>query len=151
MSINIIAVNKLKDKNIKSLAEEYIKRSKWKISITEVESKIKDPSIIKSDEANLINNKLEKIANPAIIAMDERGQEINSKEFCQIIENYLNLGKKPCFVIGGAEGLDSSIRDKADKIISFGKMTIPHNLARLLLIEQIYRAWTINMGKSYHK
>ena len=84
--------------------------------------------------------------------MDELGKNFSSTEFSEKISEVPTIfNRKPCFVIGGAQGLDKSLKTTADMTISLGKQTLPHILARLVLVEQIYRAWSIYEGRSYHK
>ena len=90
--------------------------------------------------------------NDVLIALDERGKNIDSIAFSEIIKNAQeNYSKNIIFVIGGAHGLDSTVRQRANHIISFGKMTMPHKIARILLVEQIYRSLTIINNHPYHK
>lgn len=87
-----------------------------------------------------------------IIALDERGQIISSRDFAQHIATRRDSGiSDMAFVIGGADGLDPDLRDRAHKIMSFGAMVWPHMLARVMLSEQIYRAATILAGGPYHR
>lgn len=155
MKISIIACNKLKDKNILSLVQEYEKRLPFKIILQEIELK---NSELKPDAKTAENNKLrekiiaQKDSGAMIILLDEYGTLPNSKEFsdiifCDNIHNHNSIS----FIIAGAQGFEDKTRSLADKTISLGRMTYPHMLARLLLVEQIYRAWTIKENKSYHK
>jgi 23S rRNA (pseudouridine1915-N3)-methyltransferase len=107
-------------------------------------------AVLKKAEASLLE---QAIPNQSfIIALDERGKSPNSKEFSDLIQQCLiNNTSTLGFIIGGADGLDDSIRSKADYLISFGKMTWPHKLARVLLMEQLYRAVTILSGHPYHR
>jgi len=151
MKIIITAIGKLKDENIKALISEYKKRLPWKIEIIELESsKSKNPESTKLEEEKLLLAKIP--AGFYKIALDERGKLLSSEEFAQTIAKISTMQTgKFAFMIGGADGLSENVRKTADLIISLGKMTFPHMLARLLLIEQLYRSFTIIEGKSYHK
>lgn len=87
-----------------------------------------------------------------VISLDERGKSLNSPEFAKILQNHQVHGQGPVtFVIGGADGLHDSIRKKSDHLISFGQLTWPHMLVRVLLLEQLYRAQQILSGHPYHR
>ncbi len=152
MKIIITAVGKLKDDNIKALISEYIKRTPWSIKIVEVESstKSKNPEVLKLEEEK---NILEKIpAGYFKIALDERGNLPSSEEFARSLAKIsTNQTGNIAFILGGSDGLSENIRRSANMVISLGKMTYPHMLARLLLVEQLYRSYMIIEGRSYHK
>lgn len=145
MKINIIAIGKCKKNSPEhTLIEEYVKRSSWQISIKE-----KDNST-QIDEAEFLTSSIKK--GSKIIVLDERGQNMKSTELAGIIENWqLNGTSEICFLIGGADGHLQSTRDKADLILSFGKLTLPHMLMRAVLSEQIYRVQTIISKHPYHR
>ena len=90
--------------------------------------------------------------NSYLVAMCVEGRELSSAEFAQLFQERAQSGKPDlCFVIGSSFGMDGSIKDQADLRLSMSKMTFPHHLARVLLAEQIYRAYQINRGSRYHK
>ncbi len=145
MKITIVAIGKCKKNSPEAaIIEEYIKRSNWQISIKE-----KDNSNQKDEAEFLISS----IPNGAkIIVLDERGENIKSTELANKISNWqINGISEICFLIGGADGHLSTTRDKADLILSFGKLTLPHMLMRAVLSEQIYRIQTIISGHPYHR
>lgn len=110
---------------------------------------LKDAPLIRKKEAERIFKTMSK--NVFIAAMDERGQEFTSHEFATVINGMLESGvKEIAFVIGGAMGLDESILAKANKNIALSRWTMTHEMARLVLLEQLYRAFTIITGKTYH-
>ena len=86
-----------------------------------------------------------------VIALDETGKEYDSAGFSKQLEKWSEGGRALVFLIGGSWGLDETVRDNADTLLSLGKMTLPHGLARVVLLEQLYRAETISRGKEYHK
>ncbi|MDF1497678.1 MAG: 23S rRNA (pseudouridine(1915)-N(3))-methyltransferase RlmH [Patescibacteria group bacterium] len=90
-----------------------------------------------------------------LIAMDESGKQLTSTDFADLLNSrnskFEIRNTNICFVIGGSWGLDKSIIDRANLILSLGKMTLPHSLARIILLEQLYRAQMINSGRKYHK
>ena len=87
----------------------------------------------------------------ALVVLDERGQMLSSPEIARRIAGWRDQARDVAFVIGGADGIDASLRDRADLAISFGRMVWPHMLVRVMLAEQIYRATTILSGSPYHR
>lgn len=116
-------------------------------TIHEVEDK---KGIGMSAEAQLLDRALPKGA--VICTLDERGALLTSPEFSQKLANWRDAGRSDlAFVIGGADGIDPSLRNKADFSLSFGKMVWPHMMARVMLCEQLYRAASILSGTPYHR
>ncbi len=107
-----------------------------------------DPNRVREKEAESLQNALGGIP---YIALDERGKNLSSAEWAELVKETAETGQTIGFVIGGAWGLDETVRNNAIKTVSFGKQTAPHILARILLLEQLYRAETILKGKEYHK
>lgn len=144
MHITLTAVGKLKEASLKILYEEYKKRLQWKVTLQEIEGK-----------SVTLENKLllESIPSSSfIIALDEKGENLKSEEFAEFLnEIQLHHQGKASFVIGGADGLSQEIKAKTNKTLSFGRMTWPHQLARILLMEQLYRAQQILNGHPYHR
>jgi 23S rRNA (pseudouridine1915-N3)-methyltransferase len=144
MQITLIAVGKLREIPLKAFYEEYRKRLQWKITLQEIEGK-----------STALENKLllETIPHPSfIIALDEKGENLKSDEFAHFLKDLqLHHQGKATFLIGGANGLSQELKAKANKMLSFGRMTWPHQLARILLMEQLYRAQQILCGHPYHR
>jgi len=86
-----------------------------------------------------------------LVALDERGTLLDSMELAQMVATARDAGRELVFCIGGDEGLDASVRDRAWKVLSLSRMTLPHRLARVVLMEQLYRALSILRGEPYHK
>ena len=86
-----------------------------------------------------------------VVALDETGKRFDSPTFAKKLESWTEGGRPVVFLIGGSWGLDASVRDRADVVLSLGEMTLPHLLARIVLLEQLYRAESILNGKTYHK
>jgi len=156
MNINIIAVGKIREQYIKSGIEEFLKRCRpySSVKITEIEAElVKNDSQIKksiSVEGEKILNNL--ADNAYIIVMDIPGKQFCSEEFASKIQDINIQGvNQIIFIIGGAFGLDQKVKEKADLFLSLSKMTLPHQLARLFLLEQIYRAFKIINNEPYHK
>ena len=145
MKVTILAIGKCKKNSPEyAIIEEYCKRSSWQINIKE-----KDNSNQK-DEATFLTSQIPNAAK--IIVLDERGENLKSNELASKISSWQTNGcSELCFLIGGADGHLQSTRDKADLILSFGKLTLPHMLMRAVLSEQIYRIQTIISGHPYHR
>lgn len=158
LSINIVCVGKIKEKFFKEAIDEYSKRlSKYcKLEINElpdekIPDKINESIIneIKEKECNNIINHLKK--DSYIVALDLKGKEFCSEDFSKKIELISMKNSKITFIIGGSLGLTGKVLDIADEKICFSKMTFPHQLIRIFLLEQIYRAFKISHGENYHK
>ena len=152
MKINIVAVGKIKEKFFTEAIDEYRKRlSKYcDFAVIEVPEASTEVNAIKKNETEgkLLLSK----CRGKIICLDRLGNEVSSEELSALIENYKLSGESEfSFVIGGSNGLSEEIKKRADNIISFGKVTFPHQLFRVILSEQIYRALTILGGHPYHK
>ncbi len=153
MNIRIICPGKTKDNYLNLGIKEYLKRiSAWAkvefIQIPDVKlSNSNTIPIVKAKEAEIIRKYLD--SHNYTIAMDENGKNVSSTELAKKIETQLG-DKNIDFIIGGVYGLDKSIRDKADFVLSFSKMTFTHQMIRLMLVEQLYRSFTIINNKKYH-
>jgi 23S rRNA (pseudouridine1915-N3)-methyltransferase len=152
MRITIAAVGKWKAGPERALFEEYKKRLKWPLALKEVEERRPLPAPqLKSREADLLLGAIPDKAAP-LIALDERGKTFSSEALAKQIALWQQNGTaEAAFVIGGADGLDESIRKRAGLLLSLGAMTWPHMLVRVMLIEQLYRAQQILAGHPYHR
>ncbi len=150
MKFNIIAIGKMKSSPELDIAKKYIKRCSIPINIIELETKkTLLENQIKKAEADLILSKISN--NDILIALDETGTTFSSEKFSEKIKTLTANGQNIYFVIGGAFGLDKSVKQRADIVISFGAMTFPHMLVRVMLCEQLYRVQTIMDNHPYHK
>lgn len=149
MKINIISVGKLSNTN-RVIADYYHKMIKWKCKETELgySKKISDNQI-KSYEAELINAQIDDSSYKIIL--DVNGKQLTSEDFSLVFKKQMIESKNIDIVIGGAFGLDKSVINRADYLLSLSKMTLPHQFAKIMLLEQIYRAQTILEGHPYHK
>jgi 23S rRNA (pseudouridine1915-N3)-methyltransferase len=86
-----------------------------------------------------------------LVALDERGRQVTTVELAQYLARWMQDGANPCFVIGGADGLDASVRENADLLLGLSRLTLPHGLARVMLAEQLYRAVSLLKGHPYHR
>lgn len=152
MEINVVCVGSLKEKFFKDAMQEYIKRigGFCKINVIEVKDydSINEIDKIKKLEAeNLFKHK-----KGYTIALEINGENLSSEGFAQKIQETFNQKSSYItFFIGGSNGLDKTFSDSCDYKLSFSKLTFPHQLMRVILLEQIYRAFTIINHRSYHK
>lgn len=161
MRINIISVGKIKEKYLKDAIEEYSKRlSKFCtlniIELNEIVAKVENEASIKKTiegEGKEILAKIDAFTkNNFIFALDIDGTELSTIEFEKKIEEVkLNGVSEITFIIGGSYGLSAEVKKRADFRLSFSKMTFPHQLFRIILLEQIYRAFKIANNEPYHK
>lgn len=159
MNIKIICVGKLKEKYWKQGIAEYSKRlGKFcKFEIVEVPDEKAPEKLSESQMENVKKTEGERILGKLkdrdyVYALAILGKERTSEEFASEIENLTTYGRSDlAFVIGGSLGLSEDVLKRADSQISFGRFTMPHQLMRLVLTEQIYRAFMINSGSPYHK
>lgn len=155
IKVNVVAIGKVKEKYFLQGIEEYSKRL----------SRYCDFNIIELMEENF-NNVTEKLAQTIVkkeaerikphlkgyvFAMAIEGEKVSSKKLAEKFKELSAQGKEITFVIGGSYGLDDEIKRASDKLLSFSDLTFPHTLFRLMLTEQIYRAFSINNGSAYHK
>lgn len=145
MKVTITAIGKCKKNSPEAMIiEEYVKRSGWDIVIKEKDNSTQE------DEARFLQSSIPHGAK--VIVLDERGENMKSIDLAKKVENWqINGCSELCFLIGGADGHLQSTRDKADLLLSFGKLTLPHMLMRAVLSEQIYRIQTIIQHHPYHR
>lgn len=151
MKIIIKCLGHSKKNEFSDIEQEYIKKTPNNIEIMEyAPCSIKSPLLAKTKDNEILFSKINH--SDIYIALDEAGECLSSKQFSKLIEKYKNSSQKTLqIVIGGAYGLSDKIKNKAKHVISLSAMTFPHKLARLILIEQIYRAFMIINNHPYHK
>ncbi len=149
MNIRIISPGKTKQRFIEDGIDEYMKRLRpfaridWISTPDQPLRKTNTIDIVKQTEAEHI---LKRVEPGFTIALDEHGREMTSPDLAEFFQRY----EKIQFIIGGVYGMADSVRDKADMVLSCSRFTLTHQMIRLLLIEQVYRAFTINHNKKYH-
>ena len=152
MNILIAAIGKMKKKSPEEiLMGDYIKKTRWPITVKELEEKkaLSDEQL-KVAESTLLLSAVPQGAK--IIALDETGALVSSRELAAQVRDWQDQGVGTItFLIGGANGHADILKNKADLKLSFGRMTLPHMLARVVLAEQIYRVKTILDGHPYHR
>ncbi len=159
MNISLLTIGKLKEKYLKQGIDEYLKRltAYAKVEVVELPDE-KAPEQLSDIEMEQVKNKegerlLAKISpDTYVIALAIEGKQRSSEELADMIDKLATYGKsKIAFVIGGSLGLSKDVLNRADEKLSFSKMTFPHQLMRLILLEQVYRAYRINRNEPYHK
>jgi 23S rRNA (pseudouridine1915-N3)-methyltransferase len=149
--IHVIAVGKVRDRAVTELAGRYAGRCGWKIATIEVQPRGRvDPARQSEIEADLLLSAVPEGA--LLVALDERGNELDSAGFAEILGRWRDGGARDvAFLIGGADGHGQRVRERADLTLALGRMTWPHELVRVLLAEQLYRASAILAGHPYHR
>ena len=150
--IKIITVGSIKEKYLKEAIEEYKKRISRYTNVEIVE--VNDEGYVEKEKAIKLEGKkiLKHVNNKEyLITLEIEGKQLTSEEFAKKIDNILIESSNITFVIGGSYGLSDEIKQKSNLHLSFSKMTFPHQLFRVILLEQIYRSYKINNNESYHK
>ena len=162
MNIEIICIGRLKERWLREAESEYLKRLSpyCKAAVTELgearlpaNAGIADEEAVRVQEGKALIAAAEKHKGRAyVFALDMRGRQFSSEKFAEKIDA-LMLGGKPTivFLVGGSLGLSEAVREKADALLSFSEMTFPHQLIRVILLEQVYRSQKILHGEPYHK
>jgi len=147
--IKILCVGRLKEKWLLQASAEYLTRlSKYcRLEVAEIkEHSDRNPRVSKSKEAAELIGRIGDKSKYQTIALDVSGKQMTSEEFSNLLKNQNLL-----FIVGGPEGLDEKILSKSDLTLSLSKMTFTHQIARILLLEQIYRGFTIQKNEKYHR
>ena len=150
--ITILSIGKLKLYN--EMFNTYLKRIQryTKINVVELkEVKDRNEDVVKEKEGKHIVDKLDKMDHDYTIVMDPNGKQLVSEDFASILELEKDQGKDVVFVVGGPVGVSPEVLEWADVTLSISKMALQHDLAKLVLMEQIYRAYTILHKEPYHK
>lgn len=159
MNVRIIAVGKLKEKYLKTGIDEYVKRLKGytKVEIVEVADERIPDNPSEADNVRVKDKEGERVLarigpRDHVILLDVGGKMLDSEEFSSYLETKMTGGESSfTFVLGGSLGHSPAVYQRADMKLSMSKMTFPHQLARLILLEQIYRAFKIMRHETYHK
>lgn len=156
IKIKILCVGKIKDSYLNQGISEYLKRLSGYCSVEIIE--VKDEKIVSNNSEEKIkliesNRLLEKINDKDyVVLLDVKGKQLSSEEFAVKMDSLINEGVgNYCFVIGGSLGVLDMVRNRADFLLSFSKLTFTHQMIRLMLLEQIYRCFKINNNETYHK
>ena len=154
MKLRILSVGHKMPDWVEQACAEYLKRMPREASVEIIEIRPdkrasgKNSEVVQEAEADRI---LEAAGKDLLIVLDEHGQEITTTQLAQRMENWLAGGRDVALVIGGADGLHASLKKKADWLWSLSKLTMPHGMVRVVLAEQLYRAWTVIQNHPYHR
>lgn len=155
MRVTVLSVGHRMPAWIQEGWQEYIKRMPPEIRVEAVELKPEDRGAGRSTEkAKAAEGERVLAAVPeggTLIALDERGKAISTQGLSVLLAGWMREGTHPVFAIGGADGHSDAVRERADKLVSLSSLTLPHALVRVLLAEQLYRAWTILARHPYHR
>lgn len=150
MRLTLIAVGRARRGPEQELFNAYLRRLRPGLELIEVEEKRPlSGAELMTREAELISEKIPEGA--FLIALDERGKAQKSRQFAEKLGDLRDSGRDVAFIIGGADGLDESLRARSDMLLGFGPQTWPHMMVRAMLAEQVYRAQTILAGHPYHR
>ncbi|HWU35304.1 MAG TPA: 23S rRNA (pseudouridine(1915)-N(3))-methyltransferase RlmH [Methylovorus sp.] len=154
MKLRILSVGHKMPDWVETACSEYLKRMPREASVEIIEIKPdkraagKNAEVVQEAEAKRI---LEAAGKDYLIALDERGQEVTTVQLAARMETWLTSGRDIALVIGGADGLHASVKTRADWLWGLSKLTLPHGMVRVLLAEQLYRAWTVIQHHPYHR
>ena len=148
--MKIICVGKIKEKFFVDAIEEYSKRiSKYtKLEIIQISDEANESVALKKEGEKILSKIKD---NDYVVTLEIEGNSLTSLEFAKKIDNNFGSNKSLTFVIGSSYGLDDLVKQRSDYKLSFSKFTFPHQLFRIILLEQIYRAYKINNNENYHK
>jgi 23S rRNA (pseudouridine1915-N3)-methyltransferase len=155
MKVVVLSVGRVRQRFVLQGEAEYLQRIRGGFQVELIELGMEspesmNPAEVQAREADEVLKKTK--GYDYLIVLDERGKEMTSKAFSEFVQSRMNSGVKTiCFAIGGAFGFAEKVRQEADLILSLSALTFPHQLTRMLLVEQLYRAHTLMKGISYHK
>lgn len=142
--IRIIAVGRMKDRNLGQLAETYLQRARGMARLELKEIKDSRPDREDREITSLLGSDQ---GNQVVVALDERGEDLDSMDLARLLGAHGSV----TFVIGGPDGLGPGTRERSDRFLRLSSLTLTHEMARVLLLEQVYRGLTILAGKPYHR
>ncbi|MEM7443266.1 MAG: 23S rRNA (pseudouridine(1915)-N(3))-methyltransferase RlmH [Pseudomonadota bacterium] len=151
MRLWVFAVGRERDSAVETLVDRYRERSPWplKLETVDVKKGLKGQAL-KAAEGELLLGKVPESAR--IVALDERGDDLTSVQLAVRLGKWRDTGSRDiAFLIGGADGFDARIRERADLVLRLGRLTWPHMMVRAMLAEQLYRAQMILSGHPYHR
>ena len=152
MKLRVISISKDDNEKTGELFSDYVNRLKHYIPFETLNikpQKASSPAEQQRSDASLLLKKL--LPDEYVVLLDERGKQLNSVQLSDFITKNLNSSKRSLvFVVGGAYGFDQTVYERSNELLSLSKMTLPHQLAKVLLAEQLYRAFTILRNEKYH-
>lgn len=155
MRIVVLSVGRIRQRFVREGEAEYLQRIRGCFSVELVELGLDAPESLSPAEVQSREGEevLKRVSSyDHVVVLDERGKSMTSPQFGEFLQMRMNAGTKSiCFVIGGAFGFSEKVRQRANSILSLSSLTFPHQMTRLILVEQLYRAFTLMKGISYHK
>ncbi|ROH84525.1 23S rRNA (pseudouridine(1915)-N(3))-methyltransferase RlmH [Pseudomethylobacillus aquaticus] len=154
MKLRIISVGHKMPDWVETACQEYLKRMPREASVEIVEIKPdkraagKNSEVVQEAEAKRI---MEAVGRDLLVALDERGQEVTTLQLAERFSGWLSGGRDVALVVGGADGLHASLKQQANWLWSLSRLTLPHGMVRVLLTEQLYRAWSVINHHPYHR
>lgn len=142
--IRVIAVGKMKDKRLAQMAEDFLRRVRPLAPVEVVELKDSQPE---KESREMVAQLGSAKGNTLVVAMDEKGDDLTSEQFAQLLGKHGSIA----LLVGSADGLGTQARQRADRTVRLSSMTWTHEMARVLLLEQIYRGFSILKGRPYHR
>ncbi len=153
MHLRLIAVGDRQPSWVDAAVTDYARRlpRQWQFRVEAIASAKRAGSAARAmaDEAGRLLGKLQK--NERLVLLDERGRAFSSRAIADRLGSWQADGRDVAFVIGGADGVDRSVAERADESWSLSSLTLPHGIARILVVEQLYRAWSLSTGHPYHR
>lgn len=156
MKISIVAIGQRQPQWADAAVDDYLSRfpSDYKVELKALKAEARsgqalDPDRVRAAEAARIRGALP--SGCAVVALDERGKDWTTQQLAQQISRWRDAAEPVAFIIGGPDGLDGAIKGEARLQLRLSSMTLPHALARVVLVEQLYRAWSILAGHPYHR
>lgn len=155
MKVVVMSVGRVRQQFVLQGEAEYLQRIRGSFQVELLELGMESPESMSPGEVQ--NREGDEILKRAkgfdyLVVLDERGKTLSSKQMSEFVQARMNSGiKSVCFVIGGAFGVSEKVRQEADTVLSLSTLTFPHQLARLIVVEQLYRTHTLIKGVTYHK
>ena len=156
MKVTVVCVGKLKEAYLRDAIAEYAKRlSRYckfaVVELSESRNVSRAPSDVERAKVEEGRRILDALGEGRVVVLDLKGEEVTSEQLSAYVGRAVDEGKDLYFVIGGSDGLSKEVLARADYTVRFGRITLPHQLCRVVLTEQIYRAFSIRAGSEYHK
>jgi 23S rRNA (pseudouridine1915-N3)-methyltransferase len=153
MRIFIVAINERLPGWARDAVDEFARRlpREWRFEIIEVRPEKRQGQPVERIKAAEAQRLLERTGHARLVALDEHGEQITTRQLAEAITAWQGDGRDVALLIGGADGLDASLLTQADRTLALSKLTLPHALARVVLVEQLYRAASLLAGHPYHR
>ena len=158
IKLRIISVGRMKEKYWLAAQEEYLKRLKRfaQVEVVELPDLPTPDDPTDAERRQVLKKEGERVLNAmrgfdVVCSLAIEGKQYDSPELARALGAHFDMGRSICFIIGGSLGLDDEIKRRSDMLVSFSRLTLPHRLARIVLLEQLFRSFKILGGESYHK